>query len=168
MYLFSSIIGIFGLTFIGLVTFLFLAPKFGKQKASLGCILAPILTVFFLILLNWWFSPVEPSRDDMMGRWEVHRKMYPGTNADWQRANFWIEITEKHLIVHDSIPIKPIKAKALVTWFVQPEYSFRIAPLTSHHLLDSGKLDIFRGHKGYYIVLKSSRYGNMFFERVSD
>ena len=168
MYLFSGIIAILGLAFIGLLTFLVLAPKYGKEKASIGCVLVPILTVLFLIIRSWWFSPVEPSREDMIGRWEVHRKMYPGSNADWQREHYWIEITENQFIIHDNTSTKPVKKIAVISWYVQPDYRFRMAPVSSHHLFTSGGPDIYRGYKGYYIVLKSSRYGNMFFERISD
>jgi len=128
----------------------------------------PISVVGLLLLIKWWFTPVSLTQEDIIGRWEIHRKMYPGENADWQRENFWIEINSEKLIIYDNSNKIPITVSATVDWFHSPQYRFRVLTTSPHHLLTSGGPSIYRGYKGYYLVFKSSQYGNMFFEHVSD
>lgn len=146
-----------------LVAFAFTRKR--KYLAAVGAIwFFAIGGYSVLVLIARFNKPIQLKREDTYGIYRIDTNFYPGTNARWQYNRYRIEITPTdsiHLIAYD------------MYGRLQSNHSYRItysatysglwtAPDAKHHMLWHNP-SLYRTHNGFYYVLKSKRYGNMFF-----
>ena len=107
-------------------------------------------------------------KNDFYGEYVVDRDFFSGKNADWQYSRYRFEIKE-----NDSLYFYLIdEGKVLSTYVVavQEVISYSSARLKvvkntpSYHVLNSNPT-IYREAWGFYMVLNSPFYGNMFFRK---
>lgn len=125
-----------------------------------------------LCVIGWWMAPVTPSRLDVIGTYEVNRKIYPGPNADWQHAHYQFRIThdDQFLLYDHTFTDGPKVFRGTVWWMVEPSYRWHLNMKDPHHITNSLRKGpaLYRGTEGFYYVFPSEKFGNMFFSRVSE
>ena len=168
MYLILTFIALPLLALISLVLLAgFVFTRKRKYLATLGAIwFFAIGGYSILVLIAHFNKPIQLKREDTYGTYRIDTNFYPGTNAHWQYNRYRIEITSA-----DSIKLIAYD----VYGRFQSKYSYRItystsycglwnAPDAQHHMLWHNP-SLYRTHNGFYYVLKSKRYGNMFFRK---
>lgn len=114
------------------------------------------------------YRPLELHTEDLVGTYQVDTLFYPGKNARWQHKHFQFSITKTDSVIlvcknDEGIPTKILHYHMHKTssnppyWHVQAD--------TVHHLLQN-KPTLYRGKKSFYYVLKSPKYGNIFFRKM--
>ncbi|WP_210116325.1 hypothetical protein [Hymenobacter fodinae] len=141
-------------------------PIFLKALAGLWGVVFGLIGLAWLIHL---FTPKsELEKDNYYGQYVIDRTKFPGKQADWQYNHFRFEITNDDRITFyqmegDSIlntyfgaisTVKPYNSHRLVVRMKQP----------THHILASNPT-VYRQKGHFYLVFKSSHFGNVFFTK---
>lgn len=123
-----------------------------------------------LFIILHYDTPIQLTRQDIIGEYRIDRNFYPGKNAQWQYDHYKYYITDKDSIVFvvyndDKSPSRFIKHKISYV----PGYKCRLkinADSTYHVINDQPTL--YRSHSRFYYVFKSVHYGNMYFRKVEN
>lgn len=110
--------------------------------------------------------PIRLKQKDIYGDYRIDTNFYPGANARWQYNRYRFTITDKDSLLLNTYDIYGR---------LQSTYGYKIrhsssrfgawnADSAKHHLLYHSPT-LYRSHSSYYYVLKSTRYGNMFFRK---
>ncbi|MFB0926321.1 MAG: hypothetical protein QMB65_13725 [Vicingaceae bacterium] len=160
---------VFALFFIAITTVLFYTSKESETKKAVKLIWFGVtFLALFFVVLNVCVSKVILEKNDFYGEYVVDRDFFSGKNADWQYSRYRFEIKE-----NDSLYFYLIdEGKVLSTYVVavQEVISYSSARLKvvkntpSYHVLNSNPT-IYREAWGFYMVLNSPFYGNMFFRK---
>lgn len=157
------------------VTVAFLIAELFSRKGSflksLGWMwLAVFALVIFSFTVQWFTSITELEKEDYYGEYTVCRSCYPGKQADWQYDHFRFEIRENdsiyfHVTDKERIvqtyrgSIRTTKAHISERLIVEMERP-------GYHILTSDPT-VYRGHKKFYLVFRSPKFGNVFFRKGS-
>tara|TARA_R110000737_G_scaffold353171_1_gene402895 strand:+ start:955 stop:1488 length:534 start_codon:yes stop_codon:yes gene_type:complete len=144
-----------------------------SRKLWIGKILGFIwLGIFGLALLSgivqWLTSKTELEKEDYYGEYVVNRDYFEGEQTDWQYNHFRFEITDEDSIffyVTDKEKIlktfrgtikttTPYSSARLIIEMEQP----------THHILTSNPTT-YRSAWNFYLVFKSPKFYNVFFEK---
>ena len=109
--------------------------------------------------------PITKAR--VIGLYQIDTSFYPGENANWQKAHFSFEITEKdEFLFYEKLKDGSVKAiEGKVIWYRRsPPMLFRIDMEHAHPLIDEYP-SLYRGNRKFYYVFKS-KFGNMFYRKV--
>jgi len=144
-----------------------------SRKLLIGKILGFIwLGILGLILLagitRKLTSKTELEKNDYYGEYVINRDYFKGKQTDWQYNHFRFEITDKDSIffyVTDKEKILKIYRGTIKT--ISPYSSARLTiemEQPTHHILASNPTT-YRSAWGFYLVFKSPKFYNMFFEK---
>ncbi|WP_336829837.1 hypothetical protein [Sphingobacterium multivorum] len=139
---------------------------FGYAILSLigGAIILFSLSQFF----QWITSPKILKKEDYYGTYHIKRDLFPGKQADWQYNSYNFVIKD-----NDSIYFNVVSAGKVSKVYkgkietVCPYQSARLKlwmDFPAHHILASDPT-VYRSLLGFYLVLYSSKYNNVFFEK---
>jgi hypothetical protein len=144
-----------------------------SRKLWIGKILGFIwLGIFGLALLSgivqWLTSKTELDKDDYYGEYVINRDYFKGEQTDWQYNHFRFEITNEDSIffyVTDKEKIlKTYRGKIKTT---TPYSSARLIidmDQPTHHIMTSNPTT-YRSAWDFYLVFKSPKFYNVFFEK---
>jgi len=115
-------------------------------------------------------TPIRLSRQDVIGEYRIDTNFFAGTNANWQFEHFRFSITDS-----DSIEFKVYNDNKTISKTYKHKVAFtggtptlwRISADSTHHVI-SHQPTLYRGHKKFYYVFRSDKYGNMFFRKVEN
>lgn len=140
-----------------------------KNKKALITILILVIGIILLFIFDTIArrEPIKLNREGIIGEYRIDTTFYPGKNARWQYYHYRFSITENDSItlIHlndSSIPIATYKYKIRYTdgppdiWSVDTNKAYHIV---AHHPI------LFRSYNRFYYVLRSDKYGNMFFRK---
>lgn len=128
-----------------------------------------VLLFFVLIIIGYVNSPTNVDQSDIVGKYVIDREMFNGKNANWQHQHFSFEITDKDEFVffeyYDNGKIKSVhKANVeYVRGFASPH--LKINNLLPNHQVVEKEPILVRNKWDFYYVLKSQKFGNIFFTK---
>jgi hypothetical protein len=130
------------------------------------------LGIFGLVLLSgiaqWLTSKTELDKGDYCGEYVINRNYFKGEQTDWQYNHFRFVITDE-----DSIFFYVTDKEKILETFrgtikaITPYSSARLIiemEQPTHHILTSNPTT-YRSAWDFYLVFKSPRYYNVFFEK---
>ena len=128
-----------------------------------------VLTILFFIttsVITSFDKPVSLTKEKIIGIYRIDTGFYPGQNANWQYDHFRFTITPTdsiyfYLINKDSI-VKKYNWK--LDYSIGPPSLWKIKTDSTYHVTKYPPT-LFRGHKRFYYVFRSDKYGNMFFRK---
>lgn len=143
------------------------------KKLWIGKILGFIwFGIFGLVLLSeigqWLTSKTELDKKDYYGEYVINRHYFEGEQTDWQYNHFRFEITDE-----DSIFFYVTDKKKILKTFrgsiktTTPYNSARLIiemEQPTHHLMTSNPTT-YRSAWDFYLVFKSPKFYNVFFEK---
>jgi len=142
------------------------------QKRIFGKILGYFYLIIFGFailgsLVNYFTSPKILTKNDYYGEYIIKRNFFKGQQTDWQYNHFRFEIKENDSIyfhfTEDEKILKTIRGKIST---VKPYNSERliIKMDSSFHILETNPT-IYREPFDFYLVFKSDKFNNVFFEK---
>ncbi len=167
MFLIFIVFPIILITLVLLAGFVFTRKR--KYLATLGAIWFFAIGGYSILLIIAHFNkPIQLKQQDIYGDYRIDTNFYPGANARWQYNRYRFAITNKDSLLLHAYDIYGRQ---------QSTYGYKIrhssshfgtwsADSAKHHLLYHSPT-LYRSHSSYYYVLKSTRYGNMFFRKVN-
>lgn len=129
------------------------------------------LTVMLFIIAgisNYYRTPIRLTRQDIIGEYRIDTNFFTGTNANWQFEHFRFFIKDSdsiEFIVHTDNKTISKTYKHKVTFTGGTPTLWRISADTTHHVIQH-QPTLYRGHKKFYYVFRSDKFGNMFFRKV--
>mgnify|MGYP003418320336 FL=1 len=135
-----------------------------------------ILGIFYLIIIafailgsiiNYLSTPKILKKNDYYGEYVIKRDFFKGKQSDWQYNHFRFEIKENDSIyfyfTENEKILKTIRGKITT---VKPYSSERliIKMDSSFHILETNPT-IYREPFDFYLVFKSEKFNNVFFEK---
>ena len=167
MFLIFIVFPIILITLVLLAGFVFTRKR--RYLATLGTIWFFAIGGYSILLIIAHFNkPIQLKQEDICGDYRIDTNFYPGANARWQYNKYRFTITNKDsLLLH----AYDIYGRQQSTYGYKIRHSNRhfgtwSADSAKHHLLYHSPI-LYRSHSSYYYVLKSTRYGNMFFRKVN-
>ena len=124
--------------------------------------IAPFVMVAILTGLGWVDEKVQPSRNEILGKYRIDRNFYPGPQADWQHETYRMTITDNWVEIRDT-RTKQVWAQE-IKWMHWPKYRWRFEEAPAHHMLRGGPA-IIRERFGFYYVFESPLYGTVVFRK---
>lgn len=151
---------------IGLLIY-FLATKKKIALKILGGLWALTILIFCLeLFMDKFRKPISLTKQDIIGEYRIDTNFYPGTNAKWQYEHFKFTITS-----NDSLRFyQTSKDTIFKTCTYKLKYSsgppdlWSILNDTTNKILKHPPT-LYRGHNKFYYVIRSDKYGNMFFRK---
>jgi hypothetical protein len=126
-------------------------------------IFAPFAIIALLYLVGRVSERTVPSKDDIIGTYEIDRSFFPGPNADWQHATYEFKIGEDFASIRDartnttrSYPIE---------WTYRYHWNFAHEG-KRHHMISDGPT-IYRHTFSHSYIFHSPLYGNVKFKKKS-
>lgn len=146
-----------------------------SRKLWVGKILGIIwLGIFGLVLLSgivrWLTSKTELDKEDYYGEYVIKRDYFKGKYADWQYNHFRFEITDKDSIIFYVTDKDKILKKYRGTIRTTDPRNHNSARLIiemeppTHHIMISNPTT-YRSAWDFYLVFKSPKFHNVFFEK---
>lgn len=135
----------------------------------IGLVFSLIVVVSIILDSTPKYRRVSPS--DVYGTYRIDRKFYPGKNADWQYKNIDFTITGNDRLVLMEFDDKGIMNQytGKLTWSdTETRRALWSAKLAKKHHLRLESPILYRSYFHFYYVIRSDKYGNMFFRRESD
>ncbi|MRI63431.1 hypothetical protein EDM00_05435 [Ornithobacterium rhinotracheale] len=136
-----------------------------------------ILSYFYLFLalmiaiawiVNAFTKPINLKKEDYYGEYIIKKDFFKGKQADWQYNHYRFEIKRNDsiyfYITENEKILKTLRGKIST---VKPFNSERLVikmDSSKFHILEDNPT-IFRNPKGFYLVFRSSKYYNVFFEK---
>lgn len=114
-------------------------------------------------------KPIVLTKEKIVGEYRIDTSFYPGKNAQWQHDHFKFIITRDdsiHFIVLNDQQ-KPSKIyNHKIDYHFGPPDRWSINADNAYHVIKSPPT-LYRGHKKFYYVFESPKYGNMFFRKIA-
>lgn len=137
-------------------------------KYAAGIWSLPLLLVLGIAVLYLVNRPVTLSKERIIGQYEIDTNFYPGANADWQKAHYRFEITDKdEFILYEKLADGSERQhRNQIRWSEGPPYKWSIVITEDHHVIDrSPTLYRTMNSRKFYYVFESKKFGNMFFRK---
>lgn len=149
-----------------------LVRSMNTPQYRLGCVFL-CLPILFIILANItgrWPVLRKLSPKDIYGVYRIDRGFYPGPNADWQYEHYQFEIKVNTLTLTE---IDDDGARHQYPWElvwsdVNTRRALWSAKKAKKHHLHFESPQLFRSYGSFYYVIRSDKFGNMFFRKEGD
>ena len=129
----------------------------------------PLIFFGVLAFLAWVSSPVQVTKDTIVGCYEIDDSFYNGPNAQWQKKHFRFEVKDNDtFIFYERLADqtdKPFKGK--LKWANGHPEKWSVTMQDRHHVVNKYPT-LYRGQSGFYYVLRSAKFGNMFFRKIGN
>ncbi len=146
-----------------------------SRKLLIGKIIGFIwLGIFGLVLLSgivqWLTSKTVLDKEDYYGEYVINRDYFKGKQTDWQYNHFRFEITDKDSILFYVTEKDKILKTYLGTIKTTDPKNYNSARLIiemeqpTYHIL-SDNPTTYRNAWNFYLVFKSPKFKNVFFEK---
>jgi energy-coupling factor transporter transmembrane protein EcfT len=176
----------------GLVLIQFILAYFFKKEIKIKYALkviffTPIVVVILgfiiLFLIEFMKSPMHVSKRKLNGNYSIDKEMFKGKNANWQHAHYELNVKDYvmtlkikdngHVIKEYSQALKPINTNKHSFFNFHGNYygdnntdeielKNIITDSINHHMLRYNPRLLVEPFQ-FYIVLRSTKYGNMYF-----
>lgn len=165
---FFSFLFFFAFVFFVAISTIVYTWKYFKTKEVAFLKKLGLVWVFPSILLGAAFYAHFPiTKERVTGLYQIDTSFYPGENANWQKAHFSFEITEKdEFLFYEKLKDGSVKAvRGKVIWYRRSRPMLFSIDMEHEHPLIDEYPSLYRGNRKFYYVFES-KFGNMFYRKV--